>query len=59
MSFWDIGNVFGEDLNQSYVSESVWLSGVDRGEVVSVPRCDDGVVRPVLPDLNQVFVDEA
>ncbi|KAJ0486991.1 hypothetical protein HanHA89_Chr14g0585591 [Helianthus annuus] len=60
MSFWDIGNVFGEDLNQSYVSDSVWLSGVDRGEdeVVSVPRCDGGVVHPVLPDLNQVFVDE-
>ncbi|MFS8011052.1 hypothetical protein Hanom_Chr14g01304311 [Helianthus anomalus] len=60
MSFWDIGNIFGEDSNQSYVSESVWLSGVDRGEeeVVSVPRCDDGGVRPTLPDLNQVFVDE-
>ncbi|KAF5766717.1 hypothetical protein HanXRQr2_Chr15g0718741 [Helianthus annuus] len=45
----------------SHVSESVWLSGVDRGkeEVVSVPRCDDGGVRPVLPNLNQVFVDEA
>ncbi|XP_021985014.1 protein FAR1-RELATED SEQUENCE 5-like [Helianthus annuus] len=44
MSFWDIGNIFGEDSNQSYVSESVWLSGVDRREkeVVSVPRCDDG-----------------
>ncbi|MFS7977335.1 hypothetical protein Hanom_Chr10g00902821 [Helianthus anomalus] len=24
-----------------------------------VPRCDDGGVRPLLPDLNQVFVDEA
>ncbi|KAJ0878694.1 hypothetical protein HanRHA438_Chr10g0442681 [Helianthus annuus] len=61
MSFWDIGYVFGEDSNQSYVSKSVWLSGVDRGEeeVVSVPHYDDGGVRPVLPDLNQVFVDEA
>ncbi|KAF5806600.1 hypothetical protein HanXRQr2_Chr05g0223311 [Helianthus annuus] len=60
MSFWGIGNIFGEDSNQSYVSESVWLSGVDRGkeEVVSVPRCNDGGVRPTLPDLNQVFIDE-
>ncbi|MFS7909912.1 hypothetical protein Hanom_Chr02g00100151 [Helianthus anomalus] len=61
MLFWDIGNLFGEDSNQSYISESVWLSGIDRGEedIVSVPRCDDGGVRPVLPDLNQVFVNEA
>ncbi|MFS7985234.1 hypothetical protein Hanom_Chr11g00996111 [Helianthus anomalus] len=48
MSFWDIAYVFGEELNKSYVSESVWLSGVERGEeeVVFVPRCDDGVCVP-------------
>ncbi|KAJ0453462.1 hypothetical protein HanIR_Chr15g0729611 [Helianthus annuus] len=44
MSFWDIGNF------------SRRFEPVE--EVVSVPRCDDGGVRPVLPDLNQVFVDE-
>ncbi|MFS7999650.1 hypothetical protein Hanom_Chr12g01169031 [Helianthus anomalus] len=61
MSSWDIGYVFGEDSNTSYVSKCVWLSSVDRGEeeVVSVHRCNDGGVRPVLPDLNQVFVDTA
>ncbi|MFS7923957.1 hypothetical protein Hanom_Chr03g00266961 [Helianthus anomalus] len=61
LGHWDIGYVFGEDSNQSYVSESVWLSGVDRGEeeVVSILRCDDGGVRPVFPDLNQEFVDVA
>ncbi|KAJ0480539.1 hypothetical protein HanIR_Chr13g0632811 [Helianthus annuus] len=60
MSSWDIGYVFGEDSNQLYVSESVWLSDVDQGEeeVVFLLRCDDVGVRPVLPDLNQVFVDE-
>ncbi|MFS7913943.1 hypothetical protein Hanom_Chr02g00147641 [Helianthus anomalus] len=51
---------FWRRFNQSYISESVWLSAVDRGEeeVMSVPRCDDGGVRLVLPDLKQVFVDE-
>ncbi|XP_022003572.2 keratin, type I cytoskeletal 9-like [Helianthus annuus] len=56
----DIGYVFGEDSNQTYVSESVWLSDVDRGEeeVVFLLCCDDVGVRPVLPDLNQLLVDE-
>ncbi|KAI3816614.1 hypothetical protein L1987_16317 [Smallanthus sonchifolius] len=57
MSSWDISYVFGEYSNQSYVSDSVFGPGVERGEeVVSVVRCDDG---RVLPDLNQDFVDEA
>ncbi|XP_021995167.1 uncharacterized protein LOC110892301 [Helianthus annuus] len=36
MSFWDIGNAFGEDLNQSYISESFWLSGVDRASLTLI-----------------------
>ncbi|KAI3823257.1 hypothetical protein L1987_04690 [Smallanthus sonchifolius] len=51
MSSWDNSYVFGEYSNQSYVSDSVFGPGVERGEeVVSVVRCDDG---RVLPDLNQ------
>ena len=60
MSSWDFSSFFDEDTNESYVSESVWTTGVDRGEkeVVSVLRCDDGSGRPILPDLNEVFIDE-
>ncbi|MFS7903063.1 hypothetical protein Hanom_Chr01g00019591 [Helianthus anomalus] len=56
MSSWDIGYVFGEDSNQSYVFESVGLPDVDRGEkgFVFVIRCDDESVRPILSELNQV-----
>ncbi|KAI3774995.1 hypothetical protein L1987_49562 [Smallanthus sonchifolius] len=57
MSSWDISYIFGEYSNQSYVSDSVFEPGVERGEeVVFVVRCDDG---RVLPDLNEEFVDEA
>ncbi|KAJ0593848.1 hypothetical protein HanHA300_Chr03g0102071 [Helianthus annuus] len=68
MSNWDFGYFFGEISNESYVSDSVWLPGVDRGEeeVVSVrPQHagtyhshQEGSVRSVVPDLNQV-VEEA
>ena len=64
MSNWDFGYFFGEISNESYVSEIVWLPGVDRGEeeVVSVrPQHagtyhshQEGSVRSVVPDLNQV-----
>ncbi|MFS7944459.1 hypothetical protein Hanom_Chr06g00512421 [Helianthus anomalus] len=53
MSSWDVSYVFDEDLNETYVSESVFRPNDERGEeeVVSMLRCDDGRMQPVLPDL--------